>query len=325
MYPLLPSNIDITKIKISDINYIGNTPICNFLYNQNEILYIESPLLSFNKIVIDKNDNNRILYLSFDNDKDLNTYSFISLINSIQNLSIGTINKMTNNILSIRSIINIIKKDENIYMYMKTILTNQIKIEYNNKLININELNNLVNKVDIKIIFQLDRLEMSDSKVGVYLKPVRLRLKDIIIEPEISFRDEDSIIHNNLLYTEVDNIDNILNNNIKPLNNTAFNSINENTDFFVKQFTKNQNEDTFIKQPEQNIDFQKKLQDELFIINNSSEKQNKSNSISSSSSVKIGQMSRTRKPKKTVSDKKSKSDKKQIELLNSEMTSENDT
>jgi hypothetical protein len=231
---------------------------------------------------------------------------------------------MTNNILNIKSIINIVKKDENIYMYMKTILTNQIKIEYNNKLININELNNLVNKVDIKIIFQLDRLEMSDSKVGVYLKPVRLRLKDIIIEPEISFRDEDSIIHNNLLYTEVDNIDNMLNNNIKPLNNTAFNSINENTDLFVKQFTKSQNEDTFIKQ-EQNIDFQKKLQDELFIINNSSEKQNKSNSINSSSSVKIGQMSRTRKPKKTVSDKKSKSDKKQIELLNSDMTSENDT
>ena len=240
------------------------------------------------------------LYL-FLTPQDSNTFNFIELVKKIEKACVETINKMTNKVLVPNPLIKIHRTEEankQIYMYIKITLLDQTKIEYNNKLISIDELNNLVRKVNLKVIFELNMLWISQTKIGIYLKPIKLKVIDIIDEPDILFRDEDSPIHNNLLYTEVDNIHNIINNNVVSLNESIFKGINENTD-------------NFIKPPEQNINFQKKLQDELFIINNSSEKElNKLDSISSSSSINLEQISKKKNPKgkKLPSDKQNKSE-----------------
>ena len=336
MYPLLPTEVDVSKIKISDINYSDNKQFCHITYHQNGILYLQSPLLKFIEPIIiqqSSRNNHKSLFL-FLTPQDSNTFNFIELVKKIEKASVETINKMTNKVLVANPLIKIHRTEEankQIYMYIKITLLDQTKIEYNNKLISIDELNNLVRKVNLKVIFELNMLWISQTKIGIYLKPIKLKVIDIIDEPDILFRDEDSPIHNNLLYTEVDNIHNIINNNAVSLNESIFKGINENTD-------------NFIKPPEQNINFQKKLQDELFIINNSSDKElNKLESISSSSSICIEQISRkkTTKEKKPISNKsesisssssinieqlsRKKSNKQNKTLLNNNITSSIDS
>lgn len=316
-YPLLSNEVNISQIKISDINYNDNKQFCYITYNNNQSLYLQSPILKFiEPIVIEQHSRNnyKLLYL-FLTPTDSTTFSFIELINKIESLSVDSINNLTNRMLNINSLIKIHdteteQSNKQIYMYLKIHLLEQTKIEYNNKQITLEELNSLVRKVNLKVIFELNMLWLSQTKLGLYLKPIKIRAIDIIDEPIISFRDDDSPVPNNLLMTEVDNIHNIINKNAISLNESIFKNVNENTDSFIKP-----------------IDFQKKLQNELLILNNSSSSKkqtsiildnqnNESGSVystESSSSIEIKKIARKKKSKS-----KSKSIKQLKDLLNNE-------
>ena len=303
MYPLLPPEIDIKKIKISDINYNDNKQFCNVTYHQNGTLYIQSPTFKFiEPIIIEQHvrNNHKALFL-FLTPQDSNTYHFIELINKIENECVNTINNLHNRTLVANSIIKVFEEEnKQIYMYIKITLLDQTKLEYNNNNITIEELNNLVRKVNLKVIFELNMLWISQTKIGVYLKPIKIKAIDIIEEPEILFRDEDSPIHNNLLYTEVDNIHNIINNNAMSLNESAFPKLNKSFEHI---------ESIVNIQSKINIENDSSTSDKLDILqmNSSSSKDmiepilnsnlDNSDSVDSSSSIKIEQISRKSKNK----------------------------
>ena len=321
-YPLLSTEVDITKIKISDVNYNDNKQFCHIIYNQNESLYLQSPILKFiEPIIIQQHSRNnyKLLYL-FLTPQDSTTYSFIELINKLEGLCLNEINNSMNKTLNINSLIKIHDTDSDdthkqIYMYIKITLLDQTKIEYNNRQITLDELNNLVRKVNLKIIFEINMLWLSQTKIGIYLKPIKIRAIDIIEEPILSFRDDDSPIHNNILMTEIDNINNIVNRNVNSLNESIFKNKNVSEDL-----------NTFIKPNENTIDYQKKLEDELFIIKNSSNNlvglnefvsnsESESDSVSSgksSSSVRIERISRKKQSKKRSIQKESLKQLKQL-------------
>ena len=359
-FPLLSDEVDISKIKISNIINNENKQYCNIVYNGNESLYIQSPVLKFIEPIINQQNsrnNYKTIYL-FLTPQDSTTYSFIEFINKIEKYTTSTINRLTQKTLNINSLIKIYESEINekqrqIYMYLKVSILNQTKIEYNNKNISIDELNKLVRKVNLKLIFEINMIWLSQTKIGIYLKPIRIKAIDIVEDPVISFRDDDSPLQNNLLYTEVDNIHNIINNNFKSLNESIFNNLNSTSeqdssikpndlDSFIKPIEQNSSIipndlDSFIKPVEQNlisksveenlisksveqdsfilspkqdlsikpveqdnkvepnepiVDYQKKLQEELFIIDKSNKQDNNKLSNSSSSSIRIDKISR---------------------------------
>jgi hypothetical protein len=239
-FPLLSTEVDLSKIKISDVNYNDNKQFCHIIYNQNESLYLQSPILKFiEPIVVQQHSRNNYkqLYL-FLTPQDSTTFSFIELISKIESICLDTVNNLMNKILNVNSLIKIHdteteETNRQIYMYLKITLLDQTKIEYNNKQISIDELNNLVRKVNLKIIFELNMLWLSQTKIGIYLKPIKIKAIDIIEDPILSFRDDDSPIHNNLLLTEVDNIHNIVNRNVISLNESIFKNTNNDTEYGI--------------------------------------------------------------------------------------------
>ena len=185
-YPLLANEIDISNIKISDINYNNNKQFCNITYNQNEQLYIQSPIFNFiEQIKIEQNTKNnyKLLYL-FLTPKDPNTYSFVDFVNKVELNTCQHLNNILSKNLNVNSLIKIHdltseNTNRQIYMYMKITILDHTKIEYNNKLISIEDLNKLVSKVNLKLIFELNMLWISQTKIGLYLKPIRIKVIDI--------------------------------------------------------------------------------------------------------------------------------------------------
>jgi hypothetical protein len=338
-FPLLSDEVDISKISISNIINNQNKQYCNIIYNGNESLYIQSPILKFIEPIVNQQNsrnNYKTIYL-FLTPQDSSTYSFIEFINKVEKFTTTTINNLKQQTLNINSLIKVYESEINntqrqIYMYLKVSLLDQTKIEYNNKNISVDELNKLVRKVNLKLIFELNMIWLSQTKMGIYLKPIRIKAIDIIEEPIISFRDDDSPLHN-LLYTEVDNIHTIINNNFNSLNESIFKNLNspsesenpneldsfinpnesnnvirqDESNLFINPNESNnvirQESNTVIRQDESNtviklpeniehIDYQKKLQEELFIIDNSNKKIEETLSDKSSSSIRIDKISR---------------------------------
>lgn len=316
-YPLFSSEVNIDNINYSNINYNDNKQFIYMNYgDSNETLYIQSPILKFIEPIIKQKNNHKILYL-FLTPHDSTTYSFIKLINNIENKSLKYVNHITDNNLDINKTIKNYDLDtedsKQIIMYFKTTLLDQTKIEYQNEFITFEDLNELVNKVNLKLIFEISMLWLSNTKLGLYLKPLKIKAIDIVESPIIDFRDENSPSPHDLLHTEVDHIERILNSStVINLNDSAF-----NTKKFKNIESENYNLKNFIKDNSTDL-IENKLKNELFNLKKSSSrnsikstKQTKqtSESISSeSSSVRITEFARKKNVKRRGRPRKQKED-----------------
>lgn len=316
-YPLFSSEVDIDNINYSNINYNDNKQFVYMKYgNLNETLYIQSPILRFIEPIIKQKNNHKALYL-FLTPQDPTTYSFIKLINNIENRSLEYINQITDNSLEINQIIKNYdletEDSKQLIMYLKTTLLDQTKIEYQDEYITYEDLNELVNRVNLKLIFEISMLWLSNTKIGIYLKPLKIKAIDIIDIPVVEFREEeDSPSPHDLIHTEVDHIAKILKSSAAmSLNDSAFNTKRfkntESEHFNLKNFIKEDNISELIEE---------KLKNELLNMKKSSSRNSikptkqKSTSISSeSSSVRITEFAR----KKNVKEKRRGRPRKQKE------------
>lgn len=302
--PLLIHEVKLNKISFSPINENENKHFCYVKYKDNESLYLQTPIFKFIEPIKKINSNGKIyneIYL-FLTPHDSTTFSFIDLINSIELKSVEYINSILNSSLMTSKVIKSSNLDDEensgqVIKYLKVKLLEQTKIEYNTKYITISELNKLTNKVNLKFIFELNMLWFNTNKVGLYLKPLKIKVIDIIPEADFEFRDEqhsDSPYDNN--YTENDNIKSILNNqDLILLNESIFD------DKHKQDLQKNTNSTLFNYQTVSdsisisklgafipmtinmsNNNLQKKLKDELFVMENIKEKNNSRDSTKSS-------------------------------------------
>jgi hypothetical protein len=315
-YPLFSSEVNIDDINFSNINYNDNKQFVNIKYGEsNNTLYIQSPLLKFIEPITKQKNNYKSLFL-FLTPHDPTTHSFIKLINSIEQKSLDYINQFTENNLDINQIIKSYDLDtddsKQIVMYIKTTLLDQTKIEYHDDDITYEELNNLVSIVNLKLIFEINMFWLSNTKIGVYLKPLKIKAIDISDNPIIDFRDDESPTPYDFLNTEVDPISKILNNSsTMKLNDSAFKSKKD----ISLDSTKLNN---FIKKNNISEILEDKLINKcIYLKHSSSNKSNNSNkkdniSVSSDSSIRITELAR----KKNIKEKKRGRPKKDKEESN---------
>ena len=197
------------------------------------------------------------------------------------------VNSIINKSLNIVNFIKTSELDEDmnsnqVIKYLKIKLLDQTKIEYNNDLITIGDLNKLVSKVNLKLIFEINMIWFNSAKIGLYLKPIKIKAIDILPEVDFEFRDDNNESLNDLAQTEYDNIRSILNNqSLMSLNESVFNQ-DKNTkksNKSSKQTVSNNNTESiplnaFI--PSSGInnhsDLQKQLKNELFVMDNIKQK-----------------------------------------------------
>ena len=334
----MPNEVNINKIDFSEINYNDNKPFCYINYNNNnsnESLFLQTPNLKFIEPIVTqqnvKGSKFNILYL-FLSPQDPTTSSFIDLISKIETKSCNHINSVHSNNVEISSVIKSYDLDEGnnqVVKYLKVTLLNNTKIEYNNKIIGFNELDQLVNKVNLKLIFEINMLWISQTKLGIYLKPIKIKACDII--KELEFRDDDDILSpHDIVQTEVDHINRLFtNNSLQSFNDSVFNTdINKNKynivsdrseinlndnglDNFIKINKKDEsnkiNKINKIKDESNEINYQNELKNQLINLKKTSDNNNKNNDSpeihledsdslsSSSSSIRLDVY--TRKPK----------------------------
>lgn len=314
-YPLFSNEVNTDNINFSNINYNDNKQFVYIKYGEtNETLYIQSPLLRFIEPIIVQKNNLKSLYL-FLTPHDPTTYSFIKLISSIENKCVDYINEITENNLEINKIIKNYDLDteesnsKQLIMYFKTTLLDQTRIEYQEEYITYEELNNLVSKVNLKFIFEINMFWLSNTKIGLYLKPLKIKATDISNDPVIEFRDEDSPSSFDFLNTEVDQIKKILNKSVNKLNDSAFKSKKELINNPIKRNNiseilenKLKNEFNNLKQSSEDINEFNNLKQSLEDIN----ERKTSVSISSDSSVRITELTR----KKNIKEKRGRPKKK---------------
>jgi hypothetical protein len=231
--PYLSDEVELQKIDFSDVKYNENKPFCNVMYGKpEETLYLQSPIFRFiHPVTIQsiggKKYNELYLFLT---PLDQSTFPFIKLITLIENMSYDHVTKLPK--MEQYKLSQIIKTSEvenngskQLIKYIKIKLLNQTKIEYNKKIINIDDLNTLINKVNLKLIFDMNMLWLTQNKFGLYLKPLRIKAVDIVEDQLVEFRDEDEIIQNDALLTEGD-IKNVIKG--QSLNDSVF-----KTDIFI--------------------------------------------------------------------------------------------
>jgi len=289
-YPLLSNEVKINKIGFSCINYNDNKQYCYINYeNQNESLYLQTPFFKFIEPIGKSHSNGKTydeIYL-FLTPQDPTTFTFIELINSLETKVETHVNSIINKSLNIVNFIKTSELDEDmnsnqVIKYLKIKLLDQTKIEYNNDLITIGDLNKLVSKVNLKLIFEINMIWFNSAKIGLYLKPIKIKAIDILPEVDFEFRDDNNESLNDLAQTEYDNIRSILNNqSLMSLNESVFNQ-DKNTkksNKSPKQTVSNNNTESiplnaFI--PSSGInnhsDLQKQLKNELFVMDNIKQK-----------------------------------------------------
>ncbi len=349
-YPYLSDEVDIDKIDFSCINYNDNRQFCYINYDKpNETLFLQTPIFRFihpitTQYICGKKYSEIYLFLT---PQDQTTSKFINLITNIENKGSEYIRELINKEMILIPFIktseidldldsNPTQKPRQVIKYIKIKLLDQTKIEYNKKIITIEELNELPNKVNLKLIFEINMMWLTQNKLGIYAKPLKIRAIDIVNEPNVTFRDEDDIIaQNDGLQTEADNFKHILNGtSLMSLNDSVFNTkieqqkpmYTETTNIQLNAFIPSSGIDNVKQQPEQ----RPKLMSE---INNDGKKQidNLNSDISDSvnsmpnsgSSVKIQKYARkNKKSEKKVTqlgiktNKKLKSIDKLKKLLN---------
>ena len=130
------------------------------------------------------------------NPQDNSTYDFIELTNNFESKSQEIINLYKNNI----SVIPIVKscdieedtdnKNIQVIKYLKVKLLDITQIEYNKHPITISELNKMVDEVNLKIIFEISMAWISKDNMGIYLKPIKIKVIDLPKITQIDLRED---------------------------------------------------------------------------------------------------------------------------------------
>jgi hypothetical protein len=342
-YPLFSSEVELRKINFSTINYSNNKEFFYISYgDSNDTLYLQSPTFKFIQPII-QNDGKthqfNELYL-FLNPQDKSTYDFIELTNNLEEKSQNTINLYKNNI----SIIPIIKscdieedtdnKNTQIIKYLKVKLLDITQIEHNKRQISIDELNDMVDRVNLKMIFEISMAWISKDNMGIYLKPIKIRAIDLPKITQIDFREDSDSDITHMEQTE--NIKQIINSqSIMSLNDSAFKTKyvpvnvtskkmpNLNVTNTTTTTTENMPlHNTFIpSQGYNNIETQ--LKNELNIMESKREKSKRSKSISNNGSNKLySHFTQTQYENNETNDKNKTSDNS--DSISSESISNND-
>ena len=238
-YPLFSNEVDLDKINFSNINYSNNKEYFYVSYDNEQTLYIQSPTFKFIQPIIQKDNTSHSfneLYL-FLNPNDSSTFQFIELMNKLEIKGQEIIDNYRSNTL----VIPIIKScdiDENneddqntnfdackikqVIKYMKIKLLDMTLLEYNKESITIEQLNKMVDNVNLKVIFEISMAWITKNKMGIYLKPIKIRAVDIPKITEVEFRD-DSDVSDISHMEQTENIKQIINSqSLMSLGDSAF-------------------------------------------------------------------------------------------------------
>ena len=336
-YPLFSHEVDKKLLAFSTINHTNNNnnKFYNISYDNNE-LFLQTPTFNFIEQIDTKSINNKIyneIYL-FLTPKDTTSGKFIKLVSDIETISHNYVkNELNDDYILQPSIntINISDDSNQVCRYIKVKLLDITKIEYNRRDISVDDLKKLLGKVTLKIIFEINMIWLNKSKMGLYMKPHKLRVEDIKIDTIIDFRD-DYGEYNDILQTEFpDKLKTILNtrdnqlndsifkqydnlNNLDKSDNSAKSNKSDKTDKSNKLIKNTEIIDTLDKfipssKSINNTNFENKLKNELGDIQaqhnldaiissqkvkskSDKSKSDKSKSIDSDSSIKINKYSR---------------------------------
>ena len=227
-YPLFSHEVDKKLLAFSTINHTNNNnnKFYNISYDNNE-LFLQTPTFNFIEQIDTKSINNKIyneIYL-FLTPKDTTSGKFIKLVSDIETISHNYVkNELNDDYILQPSIntINISDDSNQVCRYIKVKLLDITKIEYNRRDISVDDLKKLLGKVTLKIIFEINMIWLNKSKMGLYMKPHKLRVEDIKIDTIIDFRD-DYGEYNDILQTEFpDKLKTILNTRDNQLNDSIF-------------------------------------------------------------------------------------------------------
>jgi hypothetical protein len=277
--PLFPREIDINNISFTKIDDINNREYF-FIFNNEENLYIQTPIFRFLEPI---NSNDLYLFLT---PLDKSTFPFINVLEMLEKSALQHYKKLypTKDILIMPTIRSEKCEDSNQYIkYMKLKVLENTRLEYNNKNIDLSKLNDYINKVNIKLIIEVNMIWVSKNKIGIYVKPTNIRLIDLPKEEIFNFREE---IELDICATEIDYGNKILSRRtIESLNDSAFKINNIIQESESETSSSEPNNDMFIpNNNNNNNDIEAILKEELFKKNSSSNKKNslsnKKNSLS---------------------------------------------
>jgi len=231
-YPLFPNEIILDDINFSNINYSNNKEYFCISYGEtNQTLYLQSPLFKFIQPITREQKNNLFndLYL-FLTPQDSNTFSFIDLINNLESKMLLIAEQFNSNISSTSNIKSYELDEENnntnqikqVVKYLKIKLLDITQLEYNNNSITIDQLNDLIEIVNLKLIFEISMAWITKTKVGLYLKPIKVKAIDIPKITKVEFRDDND--NSDIQHMEqTENIAQIINSQtIASLSDSAF-------------------------------------------------------------------------------------------------------
>ena len=241
-FPLFSKEIDISKVILSDLKTIGNKRYFNIIYDSGSLV-LQTPIFKFINEVTTSRSNGKIyndLFL-FLTPNDNSTYDFITLFSNLEQ-RICYLLENDHNIRSKNIVFSsFIKsyetestenaKDKHTIRYIKTKLLDITKIDYNGNSIDIDTLNELLNRVDIKMLFEINSIWLSDDnkiKINIFIKPIKIRAIDIVNDIDVEFRDDDLDMFNDFCQTEHPDIfKNQLNtNSILSINDSTFKQLN---------------------------------------------------------------------------------------------------
>lgn len=275
-FPLFSKEIDISKVNLSDLKTIGNKHYFNILYDSGSLI-LQTPIFKFINEVTTSRVNGKIyndLFL-FLTPNDNSTYDFISLFSNLEQ-RICYLLENGHNIRS-KDIVfsSFIKsyetestenKEKHTIRYIKTKLLDITKIDYNGNCIDIDVLNELINRVDIKMLFEINSIWLSNDnqiKINIFVKPIKIRAIDIVNDIDVEFRDDDLDVFNDFCQTEHPDIFK------NQLNTNSILSINDSTLKQLNTFLPSTGYDNNV-----NVTIQKQLQTKL--MNSKQSKSSKS-------------------------------------------------
>ena len=252
IYPLFYNEINLSDIILDSIMEVKNKinksllnkRYTNIYYKEkNNKLYIKSPLLKFifpiNKINMEYN-----LYLFLIPNDEI-TLTFFKLLLNIEKMGSNILFDESNkeiNYMTIKSYNiensqtdNPLVISNQVLRYIKLRLTSDLCIDIDNKItkladMNLNELNSLINKVDLKLILDIENICAVGNKIAVNLKILKIKIIPCQIKTIIDFRDDEEY-DNYLLQSEYPENFNLL------LNNELLNNLNETSDLTINKIS----------------------------------------------------------------------------------------
>ena len=286
---------------------------------------MQSPTFKFIQQITQKNNslhsfNDLYLFLT---PQDSSTFEFIELMNNLEIKCQEIIDQHKNNM----SVISIIKScdidDDNqendptkyqikqVVKYLKIKLLDMTQIEYKNEYITIDQLNNLVEFVNLKLIFEISMAWITKNKVGIYLKPIKIKAVDIPKVADVEFR-EDSEISDISHMEQTENIKQIINSqSLMSLGDSAFKT---KRDFVDLKINNNQTNNQVNSETIQNLNafipsngynnIQDQLKNELHELNGIRHNSNKNKQVGETSNK-----NKLSKNTKSVSNNKINNDK----------------